>query len=270
MLRFLSFLFFLSVFAGSSFAQLSIPLTPGAKGLAMGGTGLNVQDVHAAWANPAGLSGLDAVGFAFYGEQRFSLSELKQVSAVAAMPVGKAGGLALNLGYFGFDAYNEQRVGLSYGRKLTENISIGAQMFAWSTRIPEYGNKTAMSFELGMQGRINSELSLAAKVANPVRISILDDEYIPTVMSIGLQYRPGKAVLLLAEVEKDVLAPMRIRVGVEYALLDVLDLRIGVVTNETQLSFGFGYKLKERWQLNFAAAYHQYLGFTPGIGLVYR
>ena len=89
-------------------------------------------------------------------------------------------------------------------------------------------------------------------------------------MNVGLQYRPGKEVLILAEVEKDVLQPLRIRIGVEYGLLDVLDLRIGVVTSETQLSFGFGYKLKEHWQLDFAAAYHQYLGFTPGIGLVYR
>ena len=164
MLRFLSFLFFLCTFAHFSFAQLSIPLTPGAKGLSMGGTGLNAQDVHAAWANPAGLSNLNAIGFAFYGEQRFSLSELKQVSAAAAMPAGKNGGLGLTLGYFGFDAYNEQRVGIAYGRKLAKNISMGVQMFAWSTRIPEYGNKTAMSFELGVQGRISPEVSLAAKL----------------------------------------------------------------------------------------------------------
>ena len=89
-------------------------------------------------------------------------------------------------------------------------------------------------------------------------------------MSFGLEYQPGDGIIILAEAEKDVLLPMRIRVGVEYGLFDVLDLRLGVATGETQLSFGVGYKLKERWQLDFAAAYHQYLGFTPGVGLVYR
>jgi len=269
-LRLLFFSISIFISATPVFAQLNAPITPGARGLAMGGTGLNTQDIHAAWANPAGLSGLDSLGFVFYGEQRFSLSELKQVSAVAAMPVGKAGGIGLILGYYGFDAYNEQRIGIAYGRKLSKNISIGAQLFSWNTKITEYGNKNLLSFELGGQARINHEVSLGVKVINPVRISVLEDEYLPTLMSFGLQYQPGDNILIQAEAEKDVLLPLRIRIGIEYALIDALDVRIGVATNETQLSFGFGYQLKKHWQLDFAAAYHQYLGFTPGIGLVYR
>jgi len=263
-------LFLLLTVAISSFAQLSEPLVTGARGLAMGGTGLNAQDVQAAWGNPAGLSNIDHLGFSFYGEQRFTLAELKQVSATAAMPMGKNGGIGLVLGYYGFDAYNEQRIGLAYGRKLSEKISLGTQFYSWSTRIPEYGSKTVLSFELGLQVKINSEISMAGKVINPVRISVIDEEYLPSIMSVGLLYQPGKGISIAAEAEKDVLHPLRIKIGIEYNLLDALDLRLGVATNETQLSFGFGYRIKEHWQLNFSTSYHQYLGFTPGIGVVYR
>lgn len=269
MLKYLLSFFLLLVITLSLVAQLSEPLVTGARGLAMGGTGLNAQDVHAAWGNPAGLSNLEHLGFSFYGEQRFTLAELKQVSAVAAMPVGKNGGVALVLGYYGFDAYNEQRIGLAYGRKLSEKISIGTQLYSWNTRIPEYGNKTALSFELGIQVKINQQVSMGGKLINPVRISVIDEEYLPTVMSVGLLYQPAKGISIAAEAEKDVLHPLRIRIGIEYNLLEALDLRLGIVTNETQLSFGFGYRLKEHWQLNFATSYHQYLGFTPGIGLIY-
>ena len=263
-------LFLLLAVATSSVAQLSEPLVTGARGLAMGGTGLNVQDVHAAWGNPAGLSSIDHLGFSFYGEQRFTLTELKQVSAVAAMPMGKNGGIGLVLGYYGFDAYNEQRIGIAYGRKLSEKISLGTQLYSWSTRIPEYGSKTALSFELGIQVKISSQVSMGGKVINPARISVIDEEYLPTIMSVGLLYKPGKGISIAAEAEKDVLHPLRVKIGIEYNLLEAIDLRLGVVTSETQLSFGFGYRLKSHWQLNFATTYHQYLGFTPGIGLTYR
>jgi hypothetical protein len=180
---------------------------------------------------------------------------------------GGSGGLVVS--YYGFESYNEQRIGLLYGRKLSEKVQLGAQLYTLGVRIPEYGSRQVVSFELGLQAEISPAVTLATRVANPVRVELVEGEELPSVLSAGFRYRPGTQVLLFGEVEKDILFPVRVRMGLEYQLLDVLYLRTGVSTEPTQLSFGLGYSLQEQWRFDFAANYHQYLGFTPGIGIVY-
>lgn len=247
-------------------AQLSGPSTPGARGLALGGAGQTFTDIHAAWSNPAGLADVDATSFALFGEQRFGLSEIRNVRAAGAIHTS-SGTLGLALGYYGFDSYNQQRIGLLYARPLNEKVSIGAQFYGLSTRITEYGSQMKISAELGVQGQISPSVRLGARVANPIRIEVLNEEYLPTILSVGIQYQPADQLSLFADVEKDVLYPASMRIGAEYELLDALTVRLGFATQATQLSFGVGYLLKEQWRLHFAAAYHQYLGFTPGFGV---
>ena len=234
----------------------------------MGGVGVLFQDIHAAWSNPAGLAYLEGTSVALFGEQRFALSELRQVSAVGAMNFGNSA-LGLSVGYFGFEAYNESRIGLLYGRKLAKNLSLGAQLYTLGTRIPDYGSQQLISFEVGLQATISPSIDIGGRISNPVRVEQLEGEALPTVLSFGVNYRPDKQVQLIAEVEKDILFPVRVRCGLEYQLLDALELRAGVATEPSLLSFGIGYRLLDQWQLDFSAVYHQYLGFTPGIGLVY-
>lgn len=252
----------------SLWAQVSYPLPAGARGQAMGGAGAVFQDIHAAWSNPAGLAYLEGTSVALFGEQRFALSDLRQISAAGAMPVGNST-IGLAVGYFGFEAYNESRIGLLYGRKLAKNLSLGAQLYTLGTRIPDYGSKQLISFEVGLQAAISPEVRVGGRVANPVRVEVLEGEPLPTVVNFGVSYQPGEQVLLVAEVEKDILFPVRVRCGLDYQLIDALRLRAGVATNPSLLSFGLGYRLLEQWQLDFSAAYHQHLGFTPGIGLVF-
>lgn len=248
-------------------AQVSSPLTAGARGLSMGGAGLSFTGIHAAWSNPAGLSELDGLSAALYGEQRFALTDLRQISAVGAIPTS-SGTFGLVVGYYGLSAYNEQRIGLVYARKLADKLRLGLQLYNFNTRIQDYGNKSLISFELGLQMDVSKQVSLAFRAANPVRIAIVDEEYLPTVLSIGFKYQPGELVTFLAEVEKDILFPARVRFGLEYQIIKTLFLRAGVATDPSVLSFGIGYELKDNIQLEFATSYHQYLGFTPGISVL--
>ncbi|MEL6658087.1 MAG: hypothetical protein AAFY48_02910 [Bacteroidota bacterium] len=255
-------------FSLSMLAQVSGPLPAGARGQAMALGGTVFQDIHAAWGNPAGIAYIDGTSVALFGEQRFALSDLRQISAAGAFAMGNSA-LGLSVGYFGFDAYNESRIGLVYGRKLARNLALGAQVFTLGTRIPDYGSRQLVSFELGLQATISPSVRVGGRITNPMRVEILEDEPLPTSLSFGFSYQPGKQVELMAEIEKDILFPVRVRTGLEYQLMDVLQLRAGVATSPSMLSFGIGYKLLDQWLLDFAASYHQFLGFTPGIGLVY-
>lgn len=250
--------------------QNGAPPIAGARSLGMGGAGVTFSDIHAAWSNPAGLADLPAPwAAAAFGQQPFLLGEIRQLGAAAAMR-GKSSALGLTLGYFGFEQYNEQRIGLAYSRRLFSRLSLGLQLLAVSTRIPEYGNKIVPTFELGLLGKASEQVQIGFRIFSPARIEVLDGEYLPTILQLGLSYRPAEQLLLLAELEKDVLFPLRVRAGIEYQLAEILSLRLGAATRPVLVSFGAGIRLAKTIRVDVGASYHQSLGFTPGLSLVFQ
>lgn len=237
--------------------------------MAMGGTGLCFRDVHAALTNPAGLAGAPSASALATAEQRFLISDIRSVAAVGALPAGD-GAFGLTLHYYGFEDYNEQRAGLAYARKLFDQLSLGAQFLVLNTRIPEYGNKALFTFEMGFVSRITPELNLGAKIHNPVHLEIAEGDRLPTVLSVGLSYQPSSGIAVNAEVEKDIEFPLRARFGLEYRVAEPLFLRVGCGTNPTLASFGAGFALENGLAIDVASSYHQVLGFTPGVNIVFQ
>jgi hypothetical protein len=203
------------------FGQGGVPPASGARGIAMGNTGVTFQDIHSAFGNQAGLAWLQGFSATVQGEQRFLIGEIRSVAAAAALPTS-SGTFGLNIQYFGFEAFNEQRIGLAYGRQLLENFSIGAQVDLLNTRIQEYGSNMAVTFELGAQARISKQLIFGIHAYSPAEIKILEDEALPTVFSSGIAYLPSEKVFVTLELEKDIQFPLRVKGGFEYQVIDIL------------------------------------------------
>lgn len=236
----------------------------------MGGTGLNAGGINALWTNPAGLAKAEnKIAAGATVEQRFGLSELNIATVGATYGTG-FGGFGLQLGSFGFDAYRETRVGLSYGRKLTDKFSIGADFAGFATNTEGYANTFDVTFGFGMQLEIIPELHIGARIFSPFRTERLPDEYLPQLLAIGLSYRPSDKIILNAEVHQDTDHPMRIRVGVEYLPADEFSIRLGVATESSELSFGLGYEVIKGLDISAGAVWHEVLGVWPGIGLRFQ
>ncbi|MCO6479563.1 MAG: hypothetical protein J5I94_23210, partial [Phaeodactylibacter sp.] len=227
---------------GVLFAQSGAPPAGGARSVAMGHTGLTYTDINSIFANQAGLAYLESPAITAFGEQRFLVSEIRSAALGAGLPT-PSGVFGLSLHYFGFEGYNEQRIGLAYGRRLLEKLSIGAQFLMLNTRIPEYGNKAAFTFEVGAQAELLPQLNLGIHLFSPARVRVAEEDFLPTILRLGFSYLPSDKLSLLAEVEKDIDYPARARFGVEYQAVEPLFLRWGVATGPTQLSFGLGYAL---------------------------
>lgn len=251
-------------------AQNGAPPAAGSRGVAMGYTGLTFTDINSIFSNQAGLAQLEKPAVAAFGEQRFLLSEIRSFSLGAALPVGTSGSFGLTLNYFGFEQYNEQRIGLAYGRKLLDKLSIGAQFLMLNTRIPEYGNKAAFTFEAGLQAELLPRFTLGVHLFSPARVKVAAEESLPTILKMGFSYLPSDKLSLLAEVEKDIDYPARARFGVEYRIIEPLFLRLGTATQPTMLSFGLGYALPNGIGIDIASTYHQVLGFTPAAGITFN
>ena len=250
-------------------AQNGYNTTTGARGLAMGEASISYQNIDAAFSNQAGLAHLTSFAAVVTGERRFALNELSTLGAAAAYPT-IAGTFAFHVQYYGFQDYNEQKVGIAYGRKLGEKFSAGAQISYLRTQIPFYGNSGLPVAELGIQAEITKNLLVSTHLVSPFGPEITEGENLPTVLRIGLSWQPSAKVSLTAQADKDIDFEARFRSGLEYTVSEIFQLRVGVATNPTQLGVGFGLTMKNGLALDVASGYNQILGFMPGVGLKYN
>jgi len=243
----------------------------GGRSAALGHASVTLTDIWSAHHNQAGLGWLETPAAGIFYENKFGVRENSVRGGLAAIPT-KQGTFALSINAYGFELYSQNKIGLGYGRKLGENISAGVQINYHSLRIGEnYGSATAFSAELGVQAKLNDNITLAAHLYNPNRAKLADfnDERIPTIFRLGMRYDFSEKVLAAIEVEKDIDFKPSFKAGLEYHVVEYLYLRAGISTNPALSSFGFGLKFQQ-FQLDFAASMHNTLGFSPQLSLQYN
>ncbi len=256
------------LFSTMVFGQNGSPLPAGARGMAMGNTGVSNNDIHSIFSNIAGIAWLEGTQFAIFGEQRFAGTGISNLAVGAAHSIN-SGTFGLTIQNFGINDYNEQKIGLSYARKLFDKLSMGVQFDFLNTRITNYGSTAALTFEIGFVAPINKELTVGARVYSPMRVAITEDEDIPGLLGIGFTYHPSKKVFFNGEVEKGIDTDLSIRAGIEYQIHSVVSLRVGGAANPTLATFGLGFQISDQFNMDIATTYHQVLGLSPGIGIRY-
>ena len=236
----------------------------------LGGTGLTNTGFDGLWTNPAALGKTEPTLQAGVGaEQRFQLSEL--TVATAGVTYGlKNSGFGVQLASFGFDSYRENRLGVAYGRQLTERLRIGVDLAAFGTATEGYASTFDLTFGLGLQLEIIPELHVGARVFSPIRVERLPEEFLPQLLALGLSYRPSDQLTLNVEAHQDSDFPVRFRVGADYRPVEQLSIRLGLATEAAELSFGLGYRVAQRLGLTAGAVYHEVLGLSPVVGVSWR
>ncbi|MFK8006887.1 MAG: hypothetical protein AB8H03_10970 [Saprospiraceae bacterium] len=261
LLLLLSILFSISTYSQDGNTNSTNARSNGVANASVGFTGIN-----SIFNNQAGLAELENMGLLFSAEQRFVLNDLNNLGVGFAIPTN-SGTFGLSVTYFGFEDFNQSKIGLTYARKLMEKLSVGIQFDMLSTQIQEYGNKNLFTFEIGIQSELIENLLLGFHLFNPVKLEIIEDEFLPTIIRAGASYSASKKLMLHTELEKDFDFPFVFKAGIEYELTNDFWLRIGVHTNPTALSFGLGYRMKNGLRFDLASNYHQELGFTPSVGV---
>lgn len=255
----------LSVFAGKGQNTL------GARSYGLAGSSILFHDFWSAENNPAGLAHVNEWGAGFSYENHFLLREFANKGFATSYPT-KNGAFGLSISQFGFNVFNENKIGLSYGQKLGEKLSMGIQVNYLSTQISEgYGNSSSISGNIGIMADITDELRLAAVLINPNQSSLseYEDERYPSLLKLGLSYSYSEKVIILSEVVKDIDFDADLKVGIEYHAVEMLYLRLGYATNPAFSTFGFGLDLQQ-FKLDFASGYDARLGFSPQISLSFQ
>jgi hypothetical protein len=243
----------------------------GGRSAGMGYTGVTLSDSWSVQNNQAGLGYLKNVSAGIYYENRFLVNELSSKSAAFILPT-QSGVFGVDMNYFGYDKYNETKVGLAYGKSFGDKISAGLQFDYLNTHIADnYGDKKNVTFEIGILSKLSKSLSIGAHVFNPIRVKLADynDERIATIIKLGLMYNFSDKVIVIAETEKNINYKPVFKAGIEYHIIKEVYLRTGISTNPTLNTFGIGIELK-RIKIDFASSIHQVFGYSPQISIVYN
>jgi hypothetical protein len=244
----------------------------GGRSAGMANSSVTLNDFWSIHNNQAGLTGVKNFSAGMYYEDRFGLKNLSLKAGAIVLPTKSGGVFGLSMTYFGYSQYNESKIGLAYAKSFGEKFSVGIQLDYLSTHIAEnYGNRSAVAGEIGLRYQINTKLCIAGHIFNLNRAKIADynDERIPTVARLGLSYAFSGKIIVTAESEKDIQYDPVFKAGIEYHPIDMLYFRTGISTNPVLNAFGFGLEFKN-FKLDFAASYHQTLGFTPQFSIIFN
>jgi hypothetical protein len=235
-----------------------------------GGVSVFTNGIWSTHNNPAGLAKLIHPVTGLYVENRFLIKELFFNVGSFAIPV-KKGGLGVAISHLRLGQYTNTFAGLAYGRQFGECFSAGVRYDFYSISFgSENESGTAVSFDAGIQWMMSDKVTFACNVFNPSGVSLngITDLHIPSILRVGLAYRPIPELTLMTEVGKTSGSVVAVNFGMEYVFDDKIFVRAGMGSNTSKFSFGFGYVFSD-FAVDVAASWHQILGFTPQASLSY-
>lgn len=263
-------------------AQGNGPAGHGGRAQALGNASATLGgEVWAVANNAAGLGSLTQPTAGIYFENRYLITSLNLAAVAVALPLGVVepaaaglparaarGVIAFEAQRFGGALYNETRVGAAYGYRLGV-VSVGGRLDALQVSFQDLGSRRTLAASLGGQADILPQrLTLGAYLYNITQAKLADyqDERLPTVLRVGLAYRPAKQVLLLAEAEKDVERATGVKAGLEYLPTAAVAVRLGYASLSQQTTGGVGLHAGD-FQLDYAAGWHSVLGLSQYFSL---
>lgn len=236
------------------------------KSSAMANASLSLNDIWSIYHNQAGLGYIERISVGAFHQSGF-VKEQNLQGIAFAIPT-KTGTIGASYSYFGYSQYNEMQAGLAFGKNFTKYFSAGIQINYLHTHISgNYGNVSAVNFEVGILSQPINNLFIGAHVYNPSR-SKIGEEQIPTVFNLGISYLFSDKLLFAIGTEKDFENDAIFKAGFDYKLIDYVSLQAGISTNPNTYSFGIGFHFKTI-DAHVGFLKHQTLGFTPSFTLSY-
>ena len=256
-MRSYAFIILFSVLNATAFAQ-----NTNVTSNSLGGCGLTQTNVWSNISNQAGLAEITQLSVGVSTKNSFGIKELSTHVAIFALPVS-GGVFGLNVAYTGFELYNETKIGLAFGKKLSKSFNVGIQgdylgIYADGST----NNKNSFTFEIGAQKRLMRDLTLGTHIFNPIAVKLNETEVIPSIFKLGLRYDANSKVSVFTETELENGENGILKAGLEYKIIEQLQLRTGFSTNPAKNTFGIGYTLNNI-KVDIAINRHQLLGYSP-------
>ena len=239
----------------------------GAKQIALANSNIaRENNVFAIFNNPAGLGLVNNREFGiYYSPSPFGIKELSSAYLAYIEPTS-FGNISIGAYTYGFELYRENQLNLAYSTKFSDNIYLGLTSFYHSVKIDRYGNSAVFNIKLGGIFILNQNFSLGFSLHNPLRFNNVKIE-LPLIYLAGFSYIPVKNSSLNFAVAKEMDFPVSVKFGIEYEVIEYLQLRIGIQNEPDIYSGGFGI-FYSFMNLNYAITSHPELGLSHQVDLI--
>ena len=245
----------------------------GARAVAMGNAFAGVtSDIHCSYWNPAGLAWIEnKQATATYLNY---LLDIQSGYLGYVQPYRNMGVFGITVQYMNFGDFdktddsgnrigsfgaNDFALGLSYGRVLTDRMSVGASVYPLIRESIDEYSSVAMAFSFGFQHYfpVEAGLTVGASVQNVgTTLSGFTDNHkddLPLNVKLGGGLRLAHLPVLLAfDINKSIDQNIRFNLGGEFSSNDMLFIRAGYRFNTSDLKIG--------------TSKDDYVGITGGFG----
>ena len=221
--------------------------------------------------NPAGFASYKNLSFGISYENKFLLKELSTKNTGVILPY-KMGNIGISYSQFGYKNYNENILGLGIAKRLGQNLDIGIKLYYIFIKFSRnYNNKSAPTFDIGIQYKINESLSLGTYIFNPICIKFktLNKDKMPIIIRLGFSYLVNNDFLITGEIEENFVHNFSYRFGLEYEIYKELFIRSGFQFKPDTFTFGIGYDYKY-FMIDISAQMNQILGVSLSSSLIFK
>lgn len=232
-----------TILAKIAIAQ-SISTQMGARPAGMGYASSGNFDEWSLFNNPGGLGKIEQINAAFGLEVQSQLKGANRMAALFNHPL-KWGTLSAGIFRFGDNLYNEQALSIGFGNQVGI-ASLGVKANVIQYQASGFGVFRAITFDFGGITELTEKIFLSAYILNLTQSRIGEDnEPLPTRLTAGISYRPGKNIFITTELSKELDYASTWRTGLEYSIQQKVFFRTGYNLNPNAAFFGVGIDKKK-------------------------
>ena len=237
---------------------------------ALGSNTTVLSGINALHGNPASTADEErSYVLTINTEQRYLLSSLNSSFIGGIFRIGSHDYMGVSYANFGIDEFQEQKIGLSYSRKIAKRLFIGTNANYYNFRIEEYGNRSSFDMSIGVKSSLGKSINFGLVAENVIPASAKSASRNNTTISAGIQYKLSEKVLFVIESKTDFSEFTSWSFGIHYDIINELSILAGINGIERGPSFGLNYKINPNFLITGAIRSSQNLGTTPSLGITY-
>lgn len=228
-----------------------------------------VNDPFTSVFDPATLPYLKGFAAGMYSEKRYMTEGLNLLVMAAAFG-GRNNGASLLMQQFGNPDYNEQEIGVGYGKSLGK-ISIGALFHLQRFTVRGLPGRQVLQFGMSSIWHVSEKVYTAIRILNPGIFYSNNTERIhpPSIISMGAGMQASSKVYLGLETRKEEDHPLQMLFSLRFQFAEKFFSRFCWSTINNQPFFSTGWKWKD-FRIEAGCSYHLALGPSPSLIFIYQ
>lgn len=238
----------------------------GSRLTAMANNGTAVEDIWSVQANPAGITKILSTAFQFNYQKYWLAKDLSSQALALVLPL-RSKAIGLNLQRYGIATYHEIKTGLVFSKQFDHRLAIGLRGNYHQIKISNYGTSSAFSVDVGLMYQFSKQLSFGLYFNNPSK-ERHKTKPISSTFHIGVAYQASAKLLIATTISRDLAQSTMAAIGIDYQMIESINLRGGLSLKPFNQYAGFGFNLK-KLSIDLSMTSNPNLGYLPQITIGY-